>query len=134
VDSPEFTAGHLACSGLGGPTLAKARKVVPEPIGAAADNHAANVLPIIREIRKAGATSLREIADALNARGVQTARATARAADLTPVLNELRGSGITSLGGIARARMERGIPSARGRNEWTAMQVARTVARLESPV
>jgi hypothetical protein len=35
---------------------------------AAADNHAANVLPIIREIRKAGATTLREIAEALNAR------------------------------------------------------------------
>ena len=45
-----------------------------ETIGAAADNHAANVLPIIREIRKAGATTLREIADALNARGVTTSR------------------------------------------------------------
>ena len=45
-----------------------------ETIGAAADNHATNVLPIIREIRKAGATTLREIADALNARGVATAR------------------------------------------------------------
>jgi hypothetical protein len=32
------------------------------------------VLPIIREIMKAGATTLREIANALNARGVQTAR------------------------------------------------------------
>jgi hypothetical protein len=50
------------------------RKVALETIGAAADNHAANVLPLIREIRKAGATTLREIADALNARGVQTAR------------------------------------------------------------
>ena len=37
-------------------------------------NHAANVLPIIREIRKAGASTLRDIADALNARGIQTAR------------------------------------------------------------
>ena len=45
-----------------------------ETIDAAADNHAADVLPIIREIRKAGATTLREIADALNARGVATAR------------------------------------------------------------
>ena len=59
---------------LGGPKLAQARKVALETIGAAADNHAANVLPIIREIRKAGATKLREIADALNARGIQTAR------------------------------------------------------------
>jgi hypothetical protein len=54
--------------------LAQARKVALETIGAAADNHAANVLPIIREITKAGATTLREIADAVNARGVQTAR------------------------------------------------------------
>jgi DNA invertase Pin-like site-specific DNA recombinase len=59
---------------LGGPKLAQARKVASEAIGAAADSHAANVLPIIREIRKAGATTLRDIADALNARGVSTAR------------------------------------------------------------
>jgi DNA invertase Pin-like site-specific DNA recombinase len=59
---------------LGGPKLAQARKAALETIGAAADSHAANVLPIIREIRKAGATTLREIAEALNARGVQTAR------------------------------------------------------------
>ena len=59
---------------LGGPKLAQARKTALETIGAAADNHAANVLPIIREIRKAGGTTLREIADALNARGVSTAR------------------------------------------------------------
>lgn len=59
---------------LGGPKLAQARKVALEAIGAAADNHAANVLPLIREIKKAGASTLREIADALNARGVSTAR------------------------------------------------------------
>jgi DNA invertase Pin-like site-specific DNA recombinase len=59
---------------LGGPKLAQACKVAVATIEAAADNHAANVLPIIREIRKAGATTLREIANALNARGVQTAR------------------------------------------------------------
>jgi hypothetical protein len=39
-----------------------------------ADRHAANLLPIIREIQRAGATSLRAIAAALNARGVATAR------------------------------------------------------------
>jgi len=59
---------------LGGPKLAQARKVALKTIEAAADNHAANVLPIIREIRKAGASTLREIANALNARGVATAR------------------------------------------------------------
>jgi hypothetical protein len=53
---------------LGGPKLAQARKVALEIIGAAADNHAANVLPIIREIRKAGTTALREVADALKCR------------------------------------------------------------------
>jgi len=31
-------------------------------------------LPIIREVRKSGATTLREIAAALNARGIHTAR------------------------------------------------------------
>ena len=49
-------------------------EVALEGIGIAADNHAANALPVIREIRKAGRTTLREIADALNARGIQTAR------------------------------------------------------------
>jgi DNA invertase Pin-like site-specific DNA recombinase len=59
---------------LGGPKLTQARKVARATIEAAADNHAANVLPIIREIKRARATTLREIADALNARGVATAR------------------------------------------------------------
>jgi hypothetical protein len=40
------------------------------PVGA----RAANVLPIIREAQKAGATTVRQIAEALNARGVATAR------------------------------------------------------------
>jgi DNA invertase Pin-like site-specific DNA recombinase len=39
-----------------------------------ADAFAANVLPIVREIRDSGATSLAAIAGALNARGVRTAR------------------------------------------------------------
>src|SRR5215470_5220101 len=56
---------------LGGPKLAQARKAAVE---ANANRHAANVLPIIREIKRAGATSLRAIADALNARGIPTAR------------------------------------------------------------
>ena len=59
---------------LGGPKLAQARKAAVKAIEANADRHAANVLPIIREIKRAGATSLRAIADALNARGVPTAR------------------------------------------------------------
>jgi hypothetical protein len=47
-----------------------ARKSAVEGVTA----EAANVLPIIREAQKAGATTLREIAAALNARGVATAR------------------------------------------------------------
>ncbi|WP_338065127.1 recombinase-like helix-turn-helix domain-containing protein [Bradyrhizobium erythrophlei] len=45
-----------------------------QAVTAEADRYAANVLPIIREAKKAGATTLREIATALNARGVATAR------------------------------------------------------------
>jgi DNA invertase Pin-like site-specific DNA recombinase len=41
---------------------------------AAADTFAANVLPIVRQIQAAGATTGRAIAEALNARGVRTAR------------------------------------------------------------
>jgi hypothetical protein len=51
-----------------------ARKNAVETVKAEANKHAANVLPIIREAQKAGATTLREIAEALNARGVATAR------------------------------------------------------------
>ena len=39
-----------------------------------ADRAAGNVLPIIAEIQKSGATTLRAIAEALNARGVATPR------------------------------------------------------------
>lgn len=59
---------------LGGPELAKARKSAVASIKALADQQAANVLPIIREIRRAGAMSLHQIADALNARGITTSR------------------------------------------------------------
>ena len=40
----------------------------------AADGFAANVLPIVRQIQTAGATTHRAIAAALNARGIRTAR------------------------------------------------------------
>jgi hypothetical protein len=43
-------------------------------IKAEADRRAANILPITWEALKAGATTLRQIAEALNARGVATAR------------------------------------------------------------
>lgn len=59
---------------LGGPKLHEARKLAQATIQNNADKHAANVLPIIQAIQKAGVTTLRDIADALNARGVKTAR------------------------------------------------------------
>lgn len=59
---------------LGNPRLHVARKSAVETVKAEADRCAANVLPIIREAQRAGATTLRQIAEALNARGVTTAR------------------------------------------------------------
>lgn len=59
---------------LGNPKLHIARRSAVATIQAEADRHAANVLPLIREAQKAGATTLREIAEALNARGIATAR------------------------------------------------------------
>jgi hypothetical protein len=59
---------------LGNPKLDVARRSAVETVRAEADRYAANVLPIIREAQKAGARTLREIAEALNARGIATAR------------------------------------------------------------
>ncbi|MFY9956701.1 recombinase family protein [Bradyrhizobium sp.] len=59
---------------LGSPKLSKARESAVASIKANADQYAANILPIIREAQKAGATTLRAVADALNARGISTAR------------------------------------------------------------
>jgi DNA invertase Pin-like site-specific DNA recombinase len=59
---------------LGNPKLHAARENAITSIKELADHHAAKVLPVIREIRRAGATSLRQIADALNARGISTPR------------------------------------------------------------
>jgi DNA invertase Pin-like site-specific DNA recombinase len=59
---------------LGNPKLHVARRSAVSAVKAEADRYAANILPIIREAQKAGATTLRQIAEALNARGVATAR------------------------------------------------------------
>ena len=59
---------------LGNPRLHAARKAAVDAVKVEADRYAANVLPIIREAQKAGARTLREIAEALNARGIATAR------------------------------------------------------------
>jgi DNA invertase Pin-like site-specific DNA recombinase len=59
---------------LGGPKLHEARIKGVATLKAEANRQAANVLPIIREAQKAGARTLREIAQSLNARGVLTPR------------------------------------------------------------
>lgn len=59
---------------LGNPHLEDARSHAVAAVRAEADRAAGNVLPIIAEIRKSGATTLRAIAEALNARGVPTQR------------------------------------------------------------
>jgi len=59
---------------LGNPKLNEARGHAVAALKTEADRAAGNVLPIIGEIQKSGATTLRAIADALNARGVPTPR------------------------------------------------------------
>ena len=59
---------------VGNPRLHAAHKSAVDAVKSEADRYAANVLPIIREAQKAGARTLREIAEALNARGIATAR------------------------------------------------------------
>lgn len=61
---------------LGAPKakLAKARQKASAAKTSAADRHAANVLPIIKDMRRTGVTTLRDLADALNVRGIATAR------------------------------------------------------------
>jgi len=59
---------------LGNPRAAEAAVKAHAAVRVVADQFAANALPIVREIQASGLTSLREIAGALNARGVHTAR------------------------------------------------------------
>jgi DNA invertase Pin-like site-specific DNA recombinase len=59
---------------LGNPRLSDARAVAHGRLRAEAEAHAAVVMPAIREAQAAGANSLRQIAAALNGRGIPTAR------------------------------------------------------------
>jgi DNA invertase Pin-like site-specific DNA recombinase len=59
---------------LGGPRLATARKAAIKARSEAADAFAANVRPIIKEIQASGVSSLRGVARALTARGLQSPR------------------------------------------------------------
>lgn len=59
---------------LGSPKLAEARVVAAQAISTEADRFAASVMPFIKQAQKAGATTQQQIVDALNARGIPTAR------------------------------------------------------------
>lgn len=59
---------------LGNPRAAEAAVKAHAANRAGADQFAANVLPIVREIQASGFRTLRDIAGALNARGIRTAR------------------------------------------------------------
>ena len=59
---------------LGNPNLADAAVIGRESRKAIADQFAANVLPVIRELQAAGSTSLNAIAAGLNARKITTKR------------------------------------------------------------
>jgi len=54
--------------------MAEARAKGAAAITASADAFAANVLPIIRDLQAKGVTTTRALAEALNARGIRTAR------------------------------------------------------------
>ena len=60
-----------ACRDFG---WAEARAIANAAHKAEADAHTASVAPLIAEVRAAGAKSLRQIAAALNGRGIATAR------------------------------------------------------------
>jgi DNA invertase Pin-like site-specific DNA recombinase len=59
---------------LGNPDLRGARQQALDVIAQQRVRFASNTLPIIRELRAAGCTTLQRIADALNARGIDTPR------------------------------------------------------------
>jgi DNA invertase Pin-like site-specific DNA recombinase len=59
---------------LGNPRIEEAREGAALAIQAGAGKHAADVLPIIRDVQAKGAETLREIAEELNKRGTKTAR------------------------------------------------------------
>jgi DNA invertase Pin-like site-specific DNA recombinase len=69
-----LTAAKARGVRLGNPNIKAARDHAVAAIKAEANRAAGNVAPIVAEIRRSGATTLRQIAEALNARGVPTPR------------------------------------------------------------
>ena len=54
--------------------LAEARAIGRAVLSSSADSFARNIYPLIQSIRATGTSSFKEIADTLNARGIQSAR------------------------------------------------------------
>ena len=69
-----LAAANVRGQALGNPRLSEARAIANAAHNAGADAHADAVTPAIREAQAAGAKSLRQIAAALNGRGIATAR------------------------------------------------------------
>ncbi len=59
---------------LGGPNIREAAQIGAQSNRAAADQFAANLAPLIRELQNNGVTTYREIARVLTLRGIKTAR------------------------------------------------------------
>ena len=93
---------------LGNPRLHVARESAVEAVTTEADRFAANVLPIIREAQKAGATSLREIAAALpvvsqrhaGANGMRNQSATSLSAHRGTTMRATTGSLLVALASV----------------------------------
>jgi DNA invertase Pin-like site-specific DNA recombinase len=64
-------------------------------------------------------------------RAALKARAVARAADIAPTIEAIKTGGAISLRAIAAALNEAGIPTPRGQGKWSAVQVQRTLARIQ---
>jgi DNA invertase Pin-like site-specific DNA recombinase len=91
---------------LGNPRLADAREAINARSKATADTFAAAAVIAIREAQAAGAKSLREIAAALNTRGVATARGGRwEAQTVANVLRRAGGVWASRAGGRRRARI-----------------------------
>jgi hypothetical protein len=82
-----------------------------------------------RRIKKRAIPENRE-ARRLAVAAIET-RAANRASDLAPVIAELQAAGATSLRAIADGLNAQNIPTARGQGEWSAVQVARVLERLD---
>jgi DNA invertase Pin-like site-specific DNA recombinase len=63
---------------------------------------------------------------------VRTYKAKARAQDMAPILAQIQSEGATSLREIAARLSARGIRTPRDKSKWSAIQVRRVIARLNS--